>query len=375
MARLNRASRSSPVAVCSDQGARYFSQKVAEGVIHIALARLFRRRLTWLAFVALGLVLAACAGDYPQNAMSPKSDFAQSIDNLFWTIIYWSIGVFIVVEVLLVYALIRFRRRPGQPTPPQVHGNARLEIAWTLAPALVLASIAIPTVRTIFETQGAPTPDALQVRVVGHQWWWEFQYPQLGIVTASDLYLPVGKKVDFSLEAADLIHSFWVPKLGGKRDVIPLHVNRISLTPAQPGVYWGQCAEFCGVSHANMAFRVIVAEPEKFDAWVQTMKTPPPPAPAPADPLVAKGAQFFATSPCVACHKIEGTPAQGVIGPNLTRFGSRLTVAAGMMDNTPENLARWLRDPPAVKPGSLMPKMNLDDETTSALVAYLESLK
>jgi cytochrome c oxidase subunit 2 len=347
---------------------------VAEGVIYVTFARLFRRRPTWLAFVVLGLVLAACAGDYPQNAMSPKSDFARSIDSLFWTIIYWSIGVFLVVEVLLVYALIRFRRRPGQPPPAQVHGNARLEIAWTLAPALVLASIAIPTVRTIYETQGSVTPDALQVRVVGHQWWWEFQYPQLGVVTASDLHLPVGRKVDFSLETVDLIHSFWVPNLGGKRDVIPLHVNRISLTASEPGVYWGQCAEFCGVSHANMAFRTIVEEPEKFEAWVQAMKTPPA-APAPADPLVAKGAQLFATSACVACHKIAGTSAQGVTGPNLTRFGSRLTIAAGMMDNTPENLARWLRNSPDVKPGSLMPNLNLNDETVSALVAYLESLK
>ncbi len=352
-------------------------RKVTETVTHGDRTRLLLRRARLIPLVALGVILAACTGDYPQNAMAPKSDFALVIDDLFWQIIWWSIGVFIVVEALLVYALFRFRRRPGRPGPAQVHGNTRLEIAWTLAPALVLASIAVPTVRTIFETQAPPTPDALQVQIIGHQWWWEVRYPQLNVVTANEVHLPVGRKVDISLTSADVIHSFWIPQLGGKRDANPGHTNRISLTPFEPGVYWGQCAEFCGASHANMGLRAVVEEPAQFDAWVQAQQAPAPNllAQADADPLVKQGAQQFIASACLACHRIAGTPAAGQVGPDLTHVGSRRTIAAGMMENTPENLARWLRNPPGVKPGALMPNLNLSDDAVKALVAYLGSLK
>jgi cytochrome c oxidase subunit 2 len=350
---------------------------VDHSVVHGKPSRfraLARSPLRPLLLAGLTLLLAACAFDsYPQHAMNPKTEFARVINDLFWTIIYWSIIVFVVVEGLLIWALVRFKRRPGQPIPAQVHGNTKLEIAWTLAPALVLASIAVPTVRAIFETQSPPTPGSLQVRVVGHQWWWEFQYPQLNVRTANELWLPVGRKVDFALESADVIHSFWPPWLGGKRDVIPGHVNRLSFTPEAPDLYWGSCAEYCGASHANMSFRVIVTEQPKFDQWVQEMQNPKPPQSV--DPLVQKGAQAFITSACIGCHRIGGTPAQGVIGPDLTYFGRRHTIAAGMMPNTPQNLAKWLKNPPAVKPGSLMPNLNLNDETVQALVAYLESMK
>ncbi len=343
-------------------------------MVHGTSARPSRARLLLsVVLPVLVILLTACTGEYPQNAMEPKSDFARTIDDLFWTIIWWSIAIFGLVEVLLVYALIRFRRRPGQPLPAQMHGNTRIEIAWTLAPALILATVAVPTVRTIFETQAPPTAEALQVRAIGHQWWWEFRYPQLDVVTANDLWLPKGRKVDIALESADVIHSFWAPKLGGKRDLIPGHANRISLTPEEAQLFWGQCAEFCGASHANMGFRVVVAEPDRFDAWVQDFKTPKPPDTT--DPLVARGAQAFVTSACLACHRIAGTAAAGAVGPDLTYFARRHTIAAGMMPNSPENLARWLKNPPGVKPGSLMPNLNLNDETVQALVAYLGSLK
>lgn len=346
-------------------------------MIHGDRTRVFLRRACLLPLLAIALLLTACAGDFPQNAMAPKSDFAQVIDNLFWTIIYWSIGVFIVVESLLVYALIRFRRRPGQPVPAQVHGNTRLEIAWTLAPALVLASIAVPTVRTIFETQAPPTADALQVQIIGHQWWWEVRYPQLNVVTANEVRLPLGRKADISITSADVIHSFWIPKLGGKRDANPGRTNRISLTPFEPGVYWGQCAEFCGASHANMGLRAVVEEPAAFEAWARAQQAPAPDVltQPDANPLVKQGAQQFVASACLACHRIAGTPAAGRIGPDLTHIGSRRTIAAGMMENTPENLARWLRNPPEVKPGALMPNLNLSEDAINALVAYLGSLK
>jgi cytochrome c oxidase subunit 2 len=305
--------------------------------------------------------------------MEPKSDFAHIINDLFWQIIYWSIVVFVLVEALLVFALIRFRRRPGQALPVQVHGNTRLEIAWTLVPAVILAWIAVPTVRTIFATQAPPDPQALQVRAIGHQWWFEFHYPQLNITTASDLWIPANRKIDVALESVDVIHSFWPPKLGGKRDMVPGHVNRISFTPQVPGLYWGECAEFCGAAHANMGFRVVVAEPQAFDRWVKDMQRPP--APNMANPVVRKGQTAFLANGCIACHTIAGTPAQGKIGPNLTYFGRRHTIAAGMMPNTPQNLEKWLRNPPGIKPNVVMPKLPLTDETVQALVAYLESLK
>lgn len=341
---------------------------------HGAFARPGRARLLSVVVLpALVMILSACSGDYVQNAMDPHSDFARTINDLFWTIIWWSIAIFVLVEVLLVYALFRFRRRPGQPLPAQVHGNTRIEIAWTLAPALILATVAVPTVQTIFATQAPPSPEHLQVRAIGHQWWWEFRYPGLNIVTANELWIPKGRPVDIALESADIIHSFWVPKLGGKRDLIPGHVNRISLTPSVSDLYWGQCAEFCGASHANMGFRVMVTEPADFETWVRDFQAPKPPDAT--DPLVAQGAQAFVARACIGCHRIAGTAAAGVVGPDLTYLARRHTIAAGMMPNTPENLARWLKNPPAVKPGSLMPNLNLDDTTVQALVAYLGSLK
>jgi cytochrome c oxidase subunit 2 len=210
------------------------------------------------------------------------------------------------------------------------------------------------------------------VRVIGHQWWWEFQYPDLGITTATDLYLPLGKRVALELGSIDVIHSFWVPGLGGKRDTPPGQITRILLTPAAPGEYPGQCAEFCGVSHANMRHLAVVLPGPEFQAWVARQKAAAaePPEGSPA----AQGRQLFTAQACIGCHAIQGV-AGGQVGPDLTHFASRKTIAGGMLANTPENLRRWLKDPPAVKPGSLMPDLKLTDAQLTALTAYLTGLK
>ncbi|HEY7529614.1 MAG TPA: cytochrome c oxidase subunit II, partial [Gemmatimonadota bacterium] len=226
---------------------------------------------------ALLLAFAACTGNYPRSTLAPESDFARVIDDLFEFITWWGLGVFVVVEGLLVWIVLRYRSRRGREEgrPEQVHGHTRLEIAWTIAPALILVFIAVPTVRTIFVTQDEkPIPGALNVRVLAHQWWWEFQYPEHDVVTANEFVVPVGRTTSFRLESADVIHSFWVPQLGGKRDLVPLHENQLWFTPDSAGVYLGQCAEFCGSSHALMGFRVRAVPQAEFEEWVRHQASP-----------------------------------------------------------------------------------------------------
>lgn len=304
------------------------------------------------------------------STIQPVSDFARATQDVYATVFWWVLGIFVVVELLLVYALWRFRRRPDDSAvPDQVHGRTLLEISWTLAPALILFFIAIPTVQTIFIQQAPPgaADDALEVAVIGHQWWWEFVYPDLGVTTANELHVPRGRKVHLTLTSADVIHSFWAPRLGGKRDLNPGSENHITLVPDSVGDYDGQCAEFCGISHSNMRFRVFVDEPAAFDAWVA--------AQGPVSETDSAGFQTFLVSGCAACHAIDGTPVQGRVAPNLTHFGSRTTLAGGMIPNTPDALAGWLRDPDSVKPGALMPDLNLSEERISTLVNFLEGLK
>jgi cytochrome c oxidase subunit 2 len=317
-------------------------------------------------------MLGGCAWDGPMSTLTGRSDFARAILHVY-AIVTWTTAIIgALVFVLLIVILARYRARPGDTTRPrQTRGHTLLEIAWTVAPALALLIIAIPTIQIVFRTQTAATPpDALQVVVRGWQWWWEFRYPQLDVVTANELHLPAGRRVALRLEGPDVIHSFWVPQLGGKRDVIPGRLNQITLTPEQPGEYWGQCAEFCGASHANMGMRVIVSSAADFDAWVARQRAP---AVQPTGPA-AEGATLFAGSACVGCHTIRGVSA-GVLGPDLTHFGSRGTLAAGMWPNTPENVAEWVKDPQRLKPGVKMPALGLTDAQARALAAYLTSLK
>ncbi len=328
-----------------------------------------------LLLAVLGLA-SACSWvgwdwDTPMTTVIPKSDFGKTTHDLFMLISWWTLGIFILVEGALLYCCWRFRDRPGAPMPRQIHGNSPLEVSWTIAFAVILLIIGIPTIRVIFKTQEAPAATALRVDVVGHQWWWEFRYPGLKITTANELHLPVGQTVAFHLNAPDVIHSFWIPQLGGKRDVVPHRVNQIVLTPDTPGEYPGQCAEYCGISHANMRFRAIVHPKGEFEQWVKAQQAPPV---APTDPLAQQGQQIFSSSACVGCHTIGGVAA-GRIGPDLTHFASRKTFAGSLLTVTPENVAKWVENPDHVKPGALMPNLGMKGEQSKALTAYLLSLK
>jgi cytochrome c oxidase subunit 2 len=323
-------------------------------------------------------LVGACAGDpYPQSTLHPTADAGSAIDALYRQIFWWAVLVFVVVQTALVVTLIRFRRRPGAGEARQIHGNTLVEITWTLAPAAIIVAIAVPTIRTIFVVRGDPPPEALQVEVVGHQWWWEYRYPALGIVTANELHLPQGRPVALSITSADVIHSFWAPKLHGKRDAMPGRTTRLVFTPDSVGTFLGQCAEFCGESHANMRLRVSVQAAAVFDAWVAAQTAAPVPVDS-ADALLLAGEAAFrkirdpGNHSCIACHAMAGVSG-GVLGPNLTHVGARTTIAAGILPNDSAGLARWLRDPVAAKPGSLMPRISLTDDEIAALVAYLRS--
>lgn len=332
-----------------------------------------RRPVTWAVALLSVLALAACGGDYPQSTLHPVGDHSGAIDSLYRRIFWWAVGVFIVVESVLVYVIFRYRHRPGAPGPVQMHGNTLLEITWTLAPAVVLIFIAVPTIQTIFTIDAAPPKGALEVQVIGHQWWWEFRYPEFGIVTANEMHLPAGRPVVLSMTSADVIHSLWLPKLAGKRDVIPGRSTRLVFTVDSTGNYAGQCTEFCGESHANMRMRAIVQDSAAFAVWVAGQQTTPM-APDTTDVQVARGARLYLRKGCIACHTVEGVSA-GILGPNLSHVGSRTTIAAGILPNTRDALSRWLRDPPGEKPGSLMFKIEMTEDEIAALVAYLLSLR
>ncbi|MFQ5746397.1 MAG: cytochrome c oxidase subunit II [Gemmatimonadota bacterium] len=326
--------------------------------------------------LALGLLAAiavtSCGGPFPQSALHPNSDFAWKLQDLFRGIFWWAVVVFVLVEGALLVAIIRFRARPGDPRPRAVHGNTILEISWTLAPAVVLMLIAIPTIRTIWEVDRPPAGEAMVIEVVGHQWWWEFRYPEQDVVAANELHVPLGRTVNVRLTSADVIHSFWFPRIGGKRDVIPGHETRIWFTADSAGTYLGQCAEFCGLAHALMKMRLVVEPEADFAAWVEANRAA---AASPVGDLATEGGRAFLASGCMACHAVRGTAAAGTVGPDLTHVGSRGTIAAGVLENTPEAMARWLRDPQAVKPGAKMPNLGLDEARIEALVAYLGGLR
>lgn len=332
------------------------------------------RRATTASIVLIGIVvLLGCGAEHPQSVFRPTSDFASRLDDLFRQILWLAAGVFVVVAGALGYTIFRWRERPDGERPREVHGHVGLEIGWTLAPALILVAIAIPTVRTIFIIDNAPdAEEALVLEVVGRQWWWEFRYPELGIVTANEAHLPVGRTIDVRLRTADVVHSFWVPRLGGKRDLVPGRENRIWFTPDSAGVFWGQCAEYCGTAHALMGFRIIVDHAAGFEAWAARESAD---AVTPTDPEARAGQAVFMANACVSCHRIAGTPAQGAFGPDLTHFGSRLTIGAGILDNDRENLIRWIDSTQHVKPGNLMPEVALTDAQVSQLAAYLSSLR
>lgn len=422
-----------------------------------------RHHLAFALAAALPLLLAACSNDpYPNTTFTALTDSNRDATSL-WNLMIWlGIAVFVLVEALLIYVMVRYRRRPGDKEPEHVHGNTALELTWTILPAFVLAIIAVPTVQQIWKYQTGAPANALQVDVIGRQWWWEFRYPEYNIVTANELYIPTGRAVNFTLRSNDVIHSFWIPNLSGKRDLMRNRTNSLWFTPDSVGTqaFNGSCNEYCGTSHANMRFRAYTVSPDEFAQWVAgqqaTAVFPAPAAPAAATPgatglalavaaqdsaaapatapatggwvfpreqlpdhvipktpipagltfdeatLAAgdpqRGFQQYSRSACIGCHRIRGNPASpGVIGPDLTHFGSRHTLGAGLFPNDARHLALWIKNAQRMKPqfmgaavmptlgiGEYDPKLKvtvgaaqggLTDPQIADIVAYLLSLK
>jgi len=325
-------------------------------------------------FVFPASVFAEPSG--PPSALSSASPASAAITDLHNVVLLIAGAIFVIVEGLILTAAFRFRRRKGDTSEPeQIHGNTRLEIAWTVAPALIVVAVFVLTIRaqqTIdASAQAAEAP--LTVEVEGHQWWWEFRYPELGVTTAGQLVIPVGRVVNLNISSVDVIHSFWVPELGGKTDAINGAVNKSWLKADRPGDYYGQCAELCGASHANMRLVVTALSPAEFQAWAANQAGE---AVEPDEAAAQAGQQAFLGAGCAGCHVVRGVPqALGQTGPDLTHVASRPYLAGGILANTPYNLARWLANPPGLKPGSLMPNLNLAQADIDALVAYLQTLK
>ena len=329
------------------------------------------RRALIVVVVGLGLLLAGCAQHAPQDTLKPEGPDASKVNGLFHLVFWVAAAIFVLVEFGVLYLVLRYRHRDKNPEPVQVHGNTRLELTWTIVPALILAAVAVPTFKTIFELAKKPK-DPIRVTVIGHQFWWEYQYTDLHVTAANELHMPVGRPVYLTLKSDDVIHSFWVPRLGGKHDVEPGRVSRITYEASHAGTYLGQCVEFCGLSHANMRLRGFAQSPSDFDQWVSDQKTA---AATPASGTqAAEGLTLFGAKGCTGCHTVEGV-STGKVGPNLTHLYSRTAFAGDTFDMTPDNLRMWLHDPPGVKPGSKMPNLGLSGSEITNLVAYLETLK
>lgn len=329
------------------------------------------RRLS-LGVLAMSLALggSACGTDVgPQDFLSPEGPIAERADGLWDLTFAIAVAVFIIVEAVLVFTVIRFRRRPGREAA-QFHGNTKVEVVLTLLPTLILAGLAVPTVKAIADLAEAPE-GALDITVTAKQFWWQYEYPDAEVITANEMHVPINQPVLLTLEGADVIHSFWIPKLTGKQDVVPGRTNRMQFEAVKPGTYWGQCTEFCGLSHANMRLRVIAHEPAEFERWLLDQQRP---AAASVSGAAADGQDIFMKN-CVNCHAVEGTDAQGTSAPNLTHFATRETFAGAMFENNTDNLKRWIDDPPAVKPGAKMPDYGLSAQEIDAVVAYLQTLE
>ena len=341
----------------------------------------FTRRLRFgLVAAALAVVAGACGNkDAPQDVLSPEGPIAKQLDDLWNPVFAIAAVIFVIVQTLVIVSAIRFRAKGEDESPPQIHGNARLELTWTIIPALILLVVGVFTVATLIDINRRPAAaaDVLDVRVTGKQWWWEYEYPKLGVITANELHIPINTKVDVSLTSSDVVHSFWAPKLAGKVDAIPGRINHLTIEATKPGeMYVGQCAEFCGISHANMRLRVYTHTQESFDRWVADQTRA---ATIPTAGREANGAALFRTRGCAGCHAVDGY-AEGRVGPSLTHFASRDTFAGALFDRNDANLRRWLRDPPAEKPmmpedGLGMPNLNLSEDEITDLIAFLNTLR
>ena len=313
------------------------------------------------------------------SIFAPAGTPAHSVFSLSMLVLSITSGIFLVVGGLLLYALLRYRHRPNDVNaaqePAQIYGSNQIELSWTVIPILIVVMLFLATARVILATEDAPKPvSALDVTVIGHQFWWEYRYPKLGIVTANELHIPVSDPMHptptyLTMSSADTDHSFWVPRLAGKTDLIPNQVNTMWIDPNNSGLYLGQCAQYCGVQHAKMLLRVSVDTPAEFADWVRGQQQP-----SVQDASVETGRRVFESNACMNCHAVAGTPADGRFGPDLTHLMSRATIAAGAAENTHDNLRLWIQNPSAIKPGSLMPAMQLSDADLNAVVGYMETL-
>jgi len=314
------------------------------------------------------------------SIFAPAGTPAHSIFGVSMLVLSITLGIFLVVAGLLVYVLLRFRHRASDANagqePLQIYGSNQIELSWTVIPTLIVVMLFLATARVILATQDAPKPaEALDVTVIGHQFWWEYRYPKLGVVTANELHIPVSDPQHptptyLTMSSADTDHSFWVPRLAGKTDLIPNRVNTMWIDPQAAGLYLGQCAQYCGTQHAKMLLRVYADSPAEFAAWVAHQKQP-----AIEDATAAEGRQVFQHNACISCHTVAGTVATGRFGPDLTHVASRDTIASGAVPNTAENLRAFVDNPAHFKPGALMPPMHLNDRDLDAVTAYLTTLK
>lgn len=348
-----------------------------------------RQRLKRLfALVGTTLLLTSCAfvenPDAPLTTFDPAGPNARQIDGLFWMVFWIATVVFFLVMGALVLILVVFRDKgkDDDPEPVQLHGSARLEVLWTVIPALILAAISVPTVSSIFDLTGCDS-DSMRVEVTGHQWWFEFHYPDQNIDTANVLVMPVGEEICAEMTSGDVIHNFWIPALHGKRYIIPGQTTLLRLEADETGEFWGHCAEFCGLSHSLMRTRALVLEPSDFDKWVSNQQAP---TPLPVDGTPEwDGYQVYLNKQCVQCHTVrfDDDSVSNIIGtdsfngPDLTHFASRNTFAGATLPEEGQSrqaaLREWLADPPNVKPGSFMPNLALTSQEIDSLIVWLES--
>jgi len=316
----------------------------------------------------------------PTSIFAPAATPAHSVFDLSMLVLAITATIFLLVAGLLLYALLRYRHRPSGPNseqePPQIYGSNQIELSWTVIPVLTVVMLFLATARVIFTTENATRPPTtLDVTVIGHQFWWEYRYPKLGIVTANELHIPVSDPkartpTYLTMSSADTDHSFWVPRLAGKMDLIPNRVNTIWIDPESAGLYLGQCAQYCGTQHAKMLLRVYADDPVQFAAWVARQQQS-----SVQDPTVEEGRFVFEHNACISCHTVAGTVATGRFGPDLTHVASRDTIGSGSVPTTPANLRSFVDDPSHSKPGALMPPMHLNDHDLDAVTKYLATLQ
>jgi cytochrome c oxidase subunit II len=337
-------------------------------------ARIWRSAVT-------SLLAGTASAQSPTNIFDPAGTPAHTAFGLSILVLSVTLVIFVIVAGLLLYALIRFRHRPtdSDREPAQIYGSNQIELSWTVIPILIVVTLFLTTTRVILVTEAIPKPpSAMDVTVIGHQFWWEYNYPKLGVVTANELHVPISDPSSptptyLTMSSADVSHSFWIPRLAGKMDLIPNRVNTMWIDPQATGLYLGQCAQYCGTQHAKMLLRVYAQTPQDFAAWIEQQKKPAVQN-FPGNVAAAEGQTVFMKNACINCHAIKGTVATGRFGPDLTHLASRDTIASGPVPNTPENLRKWVNDPNSLKPGALMPAMHLNDHDLDVITAYLTQL-